>query len=252
MGLHHDFFDDEDDGENKIANRPLVSLDFYERIKAFTERTEIKIAIGIVIAALIVGYFFGDIFGSNDLKSNTPASAQSNNASQSFPSTTVTTIKSSKIKVYITGEIQKPGVYEMENNSRLTDLFQLAGNITINADLNQCNLASFIVDGMKIVVPAKGETQTTCGQTPSQGQTSTGESSVLNNTGGSATTGGLINLNSASQSELESLPGVGPSYAKSILDYRSTKGGFKSINDLKNVKGIGDKRFEDLKDLVTI
>ena len=75
---------------------------------------------------------------------------------------------------------------------------------------------------------------------------------MLNNTGGSATTGGLINLNSASQSELESLPGVGPSYAKSILDYRSTKGGFKSINDLKNVKGIGDKRFEDLKDLVTI
>ena len=245
--MHKNFFDDESEATFNIRQKKIPSSAL-ELIRQFFDRIEIKVAVGAIFAALALGYFAGDIFGSNDLKAIS-SQASSNSVLETKTETLkVATSLVTKIKVYITGEITNPGVYEIENNSRLTDLIALAGNTTQNADLKQCNLASFLSDGMKIIVPTNGQASTSCGsQSAVEAIASPGTSAAAN-----STTGALVNLNTATEAQLEELPGVGPSYASSIIDYREKNGGFKSVIDLKNVKGIGEKRFEDLKDLVTV
>ncbi len=145
-----------------------------------------------------------------------------------------------KIYVQINGEIKYPGVYEMENGDRVFQLVEKAGGLTENADINSINLSKKLIDGEKVIIFAKkitNENNTTISQS---GTTSTQQKS------------NLININTASKSELESLPGIGPTLAQRIIDYRETNGYFQTIEDIKKVSGIGDKKFEAIKNLITV
>ena len=143
------------------------------------------------------------------------------------------------IKVYIAGAVKEPGVYETENGARVDDLLKLAGGPTDDADLLRINLAAYVTDAQRIIVPAAGD--------------STEDIYIENEFGAEASADdGLININAASSSQLETLPGIGPARAKAIIDYRESNGDFKSIEGIKNVSGIGDAIFNGLKDKITV
>ncbi|MCX8094782.1 MAG: helix-hairpin-helix domain-containing protein [Caldisericia bacterium] len=145
-----------------------------------------------------------------------------------------------KIYVQIVGEIKYPGVYEMENGDRVFQLVEKAGGLSENADINSINLSKKLIDGEKITVFAKKSLTEDDSKTTQSGISSTKPKS------------NLININTASKEELESLPGIGPTLAQRIIDYRETNGYFQTIEDIKKVSGIGDKKFEAIKNLITV
>lgn len=146
-------------------------------------------------------------------------------------------------KVDVKGAVQKPGVYEFLKGDRVTDVIQKAGGLKNEADSKQVNMAQLVEDEMVIYIPIKGETAEASNHTA-------GESS--GNTGSAAKGSGTINLNKATSEELQELPGIGPSKATAILQKREELGSFKTIEDLKEVTGIGDKTFEKLRELITV
>ena len=170
-----------------------------------------------------------------------------------------------KIKVYITGEVHNPGLYEIAENSRIADAIEVAGNLTENAFIDKINLAYVLEDGMKIYIPNKKDkndvTEETDGQIVSGGSKNSGgntneKSSTTSNATKSRTASTKstekININSATQTELETLPGIGSSTALKIINYRKENGKFKTIEEIKNVKGIGDAKYEKIKELIKV
>ncbi len=137
------------------------------------------------------------------------------------------------IKVYVTGAVLCPGVYEMEDGARVVDVLQTAGGAAPDAELSGLNLASRLRDGEKVYLPRVGESVPLPGGTSSDADRP-------------------VNLNLASAAELDGIPGIGPVLAERIIDYRDSHGGFSDIEELKKVEGIGTKKFEDLKDQVVI
>lgn len=152
-----------------------------------------------------------------------------------------------EIAVHITGEVKKQGLIYLKEGSRVADAIEKAGGETKNADLSQINLAYVLQDGQKIYVPNKNE-KISQYITGNSGNNDTEE----NNTSNSSKEDSKVNINTANQSELDSLPGIGPSIAQKIIDYREENGNFKTIEELQNVKGIGDSKYEEIKDRVTV
>lgn len=130
------------------------------------------------------------------------------------------------VVVHVAGEINNPGIYSLKEGSRVNDAIIKAGGATENGDINKLNLASVIEDGQKITIPKKN--------IDFQGNTN------IEN----LTMGNKVNINFASQEQLEKLPGIGPAKAKAIISYREKNGLFKSIQELKKVNGIGEKTLE--------
>ena len=152
-----------------------------------------------------------------------------------------------EIAVHITGEVKKQGLIYLKEGSRVADAIEKAGGETENADLSQIDLAYVLQDGQKIYVPNKNE-KISQYITGNSGNNDTEE----NNTSNSSKEDSKVNINTANQSELDSLPGIGPSIAQKIIDYREENGNFKTIEELQNVKGIGDAKYEEIKDRVTV
>ncbi|MFW0968428.1 MAG: helix-hairpin-helix domain-containing protein [Thermacetogeniaceae bacterium] len=142
-----------------------------------------------------------------------------------------------ELGVHIAGAVKKPGVYYLSLGSRVEDALRLAEPLA-EADLNTLNLARKLADGEKIYVPREGET-------PEQAMSG----AVLTEQGSA---GQKININTATAAELDTLPGIGPAIAQRIIDYRTEYGPFRTIADLQKVSGIGERRYEQLKALVTI
>jgi competence protein ComEA len=151
------------------------------------------------------------------------------------------TKKGERVTVHVAGAVAKPGVYDLDAGARVIDAIEAAGGGAPDADLNRLNLAAKVADGQRVLVQRVGEA------TPA-GSTSPGGSGGS----GSVDLSGLVSLNSATQAELEALPGIGPTLAEAIITERERRGGFRSVNELRDVRGIGEKRFADLKDKVTI
>lgn len=146
---------------------------------------------------------------------------------------------SKMITVYISGEVNKPGIITIEEGKRLSDAVKDLGDFTEYADLNRVNLAVKLVDEQHYIIPKIGEELQTQ-------QTSNDDQSYSS----SENQNKKININSATLQELDSLPGVGEATANKILKYREDNSNFKSIEEIKNVNGIGDKKYEDIKDLI--
>ncbi|WP_433797444.1 helix-hairpin-helix domain-containing protein [Actinoplanes sp. CA-252034] len=137
--------------------------------------------------------------------------------------------------VAVGGRVRKPGLVRLASGARVADALTAAGGAEPGVDVAMLNLARKVVDGELIMV----------GVTPPPGST------VGAGTPG-AVSGGLINLNTATLGQLDTLPGVGPVLAQRILDARDAQGGFRAVTDLRKVDGIGESRYEQLKDLVTV
>jgi competence protein ComEA len=139
-----------------------------------------------------------------------------------------------EIGVYVVGAVMNPGVYFLLQGSRVADALEAAGGPTEEADLVRVNLAKRVYDEEHIYVPRLGE-----------------ENPPLPlSTGGEA--GGKININTATAAELETLPSIGPVLAQRIIDYRKANGPFAVIEDIKNVQGIGEGIFEEIKELIFV
>lgn len=143
---------------------------------------------------------------------------------------------SSEVVVHVAGAVSSPGVYTLPADSRVDDAVRAAG-ATADADLSQLNLAQKLADGQKITVPVAGAA-------PADGSSAA--------TTADSDNGGLININTATQEELESLPSIGEVRAQAIITYREEHGGFRTIDELKEVSGIGDKIFADISPHVTV
>ena len=203
-----------------------------------------KILIGIAIIVLVCfGYYKynSDNLNNNqiqalvDTKSTESVNKQSENSAQNSED------NSTKM-CQIDGCVNKPGVYSFKKDDRIKDIVELAGGFTQDADTKSVNLAMKLKDEMKIYIPSKSET--------SKEQNNDTQSSDLvtirdNNSSN------LVNINTADSNKLQTLPGIGPSKAKKIIEFRE-KNQFKKIEEIKNVDGIGDKTFESLKSLITI
>lgn len=153
-------------------------------------------------------------------------------------------ILDNKIKVHITGEVQNEGIIEIEKDARIADVIEEAGGTTEEADLSKINLAYSVKDGQKIYIPNIEESIEDSYITEDAGDGILPEE----NNGKHE----KVNINTAKQTELETLSGIGPSTALKIINYRNENGEFKSIEDLKNVPGIGDSKFEIIKDNICV
>ena len=145
-----------------------------------------------------------------------------------------------ELVVDVCGAVARPGVYHLADGARVCDLIAAAGGVVSGAEMAAVNLAAKLSDGQQVVVPKKG--QVAVGAAPGAG--------------GAPPAAGVpaapVNLNTATAEQLDALPGVGPATAQKIIDYRTANGSFHSVDDLKNVSGIGDAKFQALKDLVTV
>lgn len=174
-----------------------------------------------------------------------PLSSMSTSVSSAGGSATMTSSSPPKTGfVHIKGAVAKPGVYPVKATTRWVDVVALAGGLTPGADVSQVNLAQVAVDQESLYIPKAGETPPVSAPPQGPAGSTTGAAS--------AGSGPLVNLNTATASELQTLSGIGPKKAADIIAYREQNGGFKSVEDLKNVSGIGDKTFEKLAPLVTI
>ncbi|MEK4230068.1 helix-hairpin-helix domain-containing protein [Solibacillus sp. FSL H8-0538] len=151
------------------------------------------------------------------------------------------------IIVDVKGAIHYPGVYELTEDDRIIDLIELAGGYTENANPQLINHAQKLQDEMVIYIPRQGEELTEAMQTLVQ-VASVSPSGAIGSTNGSS----KVNINKADEAALVTLPGVGPAKAQAILTYRTEVGSFQTIEDLKKVSGIGEKSFEQLKDLIDV
>jgi competence protein ComEA len=139
---------------------------------------------------------------------------------------------SGRVYVHVTGAVRHAGVYTLPSWARLDQALRRAGGASAKADLEGVNLAAKVADGQQVVVPRKGAVAAGAGPAaPGAGA-------------------GPISLNTATSEQLDQLDGVGPATAQKILEYRKEHGGFRSVDDLKQISGIGPKRFEALKDKV--
>lgn len=146
------------------------------------------------------------------------------------PTPVVTGMAGDVILVHVLGAVVSPGLYELREGDRVVDAVAAAGGFADDAEQGGVNLARLVADGEQLAVPV-------IGQEPAPGEPAAD---------------GRVNLNTADEAALETLPRVGPALAARIIQWREANGGFTAVEDLMSVSGIGEKTFEGLKDLVTL
>lgn len=147
------------------------------------------------------------------------------------------------VAVHVIGAVPRPGLYEFAEGARVQDAINAAGGLLASASVDTINLAALLEDGQQLVIPFK------------DGDAPTEDPNALNLPGATETppsNSDLININTASLEELDSLPGIGPTIAQRIIDYREENGEFDSIEDIMNVSGVGPSTFEQIQDLITV
>ena len=163
-------------------------------------------------------------------------------------------IDEKKIFIYITGEVINPGVVILNEGSRIVDAINAAGGTTSNANIKKVNLVFVLEDGMKVNIPNNSDLKSNADfeyitfNSGDGGNDVNSESTKSNY----SKSNDIVNINTATQTELESLPGIGPSLALKIINYRKENGKFSSIDEIKNVSGIGDSKFEEMKKYINI
>ena len=150
-----------------------------------------------------------------------------------------------KIVIHITGEVEEEGVIELEKGARISDAIEEAGGTTEEADLSNVNLAYSLSDGQKVKIPNINEKD----EEIIVIEEKAGDNIIIE---GNKSKEEKININKAAQTEIETLPGIAPSTALKIITYRNEHGKFKNIEDIKNVSGIGDSKFENIKEYICI
>lgn len=140
--------------------------------------------------------------------------------------------------VHVSGAVNKPGVYEVGPGSRVVDAVNAAGGLAAEADAARVNLAQPVKDGMHVHVPAAGQASSVRSGTADRAAPAPGN--------------GKVSINAADRGEFESLPGIGPVLAERIIEYRRANGPFRDVTELKKVNGIGEVKFDRIKDRITL
>ena len=202
-------------------------------------RTEVLTVLGVVVVAVIVS---GALMLRNQPAVIAPPASEESSGS-SPPAGAAMPSPSPSLLVDVSGSVKHPGVYGVDDGARIQDAIEQAGGPLPKADLGALNLAQVVIDGQQIDVPRKGEVLA-----PAIGSTGTSSSATTSST---PAPGQVISLNSADEPTLETIPGVGPVTAQEIIDYRTTKGGFESVEDLLDIDGIGPATLEDIRPYVS-
>ncbi|HEY2814128.1 MAG TPA: helix-hairpin-helix domain-containing protein [Acidimicrobiales bacterium] len=232
-------------GPADVPRRPPPDPTWRERIQSLIHQAGVELSVArvalavaavavAIVAAVVVLHPLSSTARPEDslpLASAAPSSASSS-AVTSAPSTTAP-----QLIVQAAGAVVHPGVYTIASTARVNDLMTAAGGFAPDADPDQVELAATLTDGERVYVPRVGETVSPPGG-------ASGSSSAASQ--------GPIDLNRASESDLEALPGIGPALAQAIVDYRTQHGAFTSIDDLTNVRGIGPAKLEQLRPLVKV
>lgn len=212
-------------------------------------KNKIIIAVGAIIIAITVGIYFYRTTKDNSEIEITEDNLTTNTAVEN--NNEIVEEENNTIVVHITGEINYPGVVVLKEGARVVDAIEAGGGETDEADLSSLNLAYMLSDGEKIYVPNKEETS----QESQEREyiTSAKDNSEQSENGAKSTgTNFKININTAKQEELTQITGIGESTAKKIIEYRTQNGKFKSIEDIKNIPGIGDSKFNAMKEEITV
>jgi competence protein ComEA len=212
-------------------------------------RTDARVGVAVLVAvAVVVGIVWYRVgLGGGDgagAASPTADRITARAVDRAVTSTTTSTPNASRIAVHVAGEVARPGVVELPAGARVIDAVEAVGGAPADADLDRLNLAAKLADGERVFVPKVGEADP---GVVAGDAAATGDSPATN-----ATPTGKLDLNTATQTQLEALPGIGPSYAQAIIAERQRRGGFKAVNELRSVRGIGDKRFAEIAPLVTV
>ena len=203
------------------------------------------IVIIITIVIGIIGYYiYGRENSEENIIKNEELMVKQDETEQSE--------KKGKIVIHITGAVKNEGVITLEENSRIADAVEAAGGLTEDADMGKINLAYILEDGIKVKIPSKNDVEEEKMEEEltdyEEFVENIPESNIKSEKGGTS----VVNINKATQTELETLPGIGPSIAIKIINYREENGKFSSIDDLKKVSGIGDSKFENIKNLISV
>lgn len=218
------------------------------------------IILGVFLICLLVGfgfyfyYSFTSSPSSADLVGNILENAVENNLEDEEDTMPNAESESQDdiIFVHITGCVFSPGLISLPEGSRIADAITKAGGVTENADLSQLNLAYVLEDGLKIYIPSYEDSKKE--EIPNVLSEGAGDNIVVEDSTSTSSTnhGQKVNINTATQTELETIPGVGPSTALKIIAYRKENGNFAKIEDIQNVKGIGEAKYAEMKDSICV
>lgn len=229
---------------------------------------------GVVVAVALVVVLVGSLSGRggagaggvvvNGAPTVSPTAAQPTAAQPDAGSPTAgpaagegtATTGTARVVVHVLGAVERDGVVRLPPSSRVTDAIERAGGATADADLARLNLARVLTDGERLYVPRVGEDEVPSALDPVDGRAAaaTGGGGSADDGAGAAGAGdaAVVDLNSADQAALETLPGIGPGLAGRILAWRDEHGRFTAVEDLLDVSGIGDVRFAELRDRVRV
>lgn len=200
-----------------------------------SKNEKIIICIILLIIISVIGYYIYVNINNNESYIEEDDSYIEENHNDVDNETSVNKSEETII-IHIAGCVENEGVYEIKKDSRISDAIDIAGGLTSDANIKSINLAQKLNDGQKIYIPNINEDI----------EEYTGDDTNL------FEYNELININTATQTQLETLPGIGPSTADKIIQYRKENGNFKNIEDIKNVSGIGDSKYENIKDKICV
>ena len=200
-----------------------------------SKNEKIIICIILLIIISIIGYYIYKKINNNESYIEEDDSYIAENFIEIENETNINKSEDNII-IHIAGCVENEGVYEIKKDSRISDAVEIAGGLTSDANTKVINLAQKLSDGQKIYIPNINEDI----------EEYEDENINLFNYDD------LVNINTANQTELETLPGIGPSTADKIIKYRKENGNFENIEDIKNVSGIGDAKYENIKDKICI
>jgi competence protein ComEA len=261
--------------------RPRPPADLRDRATAVATRYGLSWARGLVGVVVVVGVSVGGwwllrppappieqtlpVASAEATGASSPVPAEAAAASTAPPGGTTTTTAPSQVVAHAAGAVARPGVYRLPGSARVDDLVRAAGGLAPKADANRVNLAAPVSDGERVYVPALGETEPPVAVTPDAGApggsaVAPGSGATTDGSGWSASSpaapgaapSGPVDLNTADLAALDTLPGVGPATAQAIITYRQEHGRFRSVDELLEVRGIGDAKMAELRDRVTV
>ena len=207
----------------------------------------------IFLLLIAVGVIGGTIFGISS-SDNMTRIDKADKINQSKSISMKSDDAGNIIYVYVTGAVNKPGMVELESsndNFRVSDAVNACGGLLPTADIDNLNMAEIINDGQHIRIPEKISERSSDNSTDDQSANPVNSNSDKSNKN-IADNGSIVNINTAGPAELETLNGIGPKMAERIIEYRQVNGPFKTIDDIKNVKGIGSKKFDKIKDRLKV
>ena len=211
-----------------------------------SKQKKIVIVIGIIILLGVIIYFFKN--NSINYSADDVEILVAKNSTNNIIDKKDADDNKEAIIVHITGAVKTPGIVKLEEGCRIEDAINKAGGLTEDADITKVNLAYILEDGIKIKIPKTsdiGDLQ---------------EDTILSNESGEnvlediekSSQDTCININKATEQELKNLPGIGASLASKIIDYRNNNGKFSIVDDIKKVNGIGDSKFESIRDYICV